>query len=128
MIIEIQSLLKLKLNYFRSFWSYINLGIIICSWISVGIYIWRYEESNRIGKLFQKTNGFVYINLQLAVYIDDIYKYFLGFCCFFGTIKFVRLCRFNHRLIIFTKTLQYASKELLSFAYMFSIVYMAFLI
>ena len=92
------------------------------------MYIWQYEESDRIGTLFQKTNGFVYINLQLALYVDDIYKCLLGFCCFFGTIKFVRLCRFNRRLIIFIETLQYASKELLAFACMFSIVYMAFLI
>jgi hypothetical protein len=28
---EIHSLFKLKFNYFRQFWSYIELGIVICS-------------------------------------------------------------------------------------------------
>jgi len=127
MIVEIKSLLKLKTDYFRNFWSFIDLGIISCSWTNVGIYIWRYHESSRIGDLFETTNGFVYINFQLAVYINSIFTNLFGFCCFFGTIKFLRLCRFNHRLMIFTKTLQHARKELISFSMMFSIVFMAFL-
>jgi hypothetical protein len=69
----------------------------------------------------------VYINLQLVVYINDILTYLLGFCCFLGTIKFVRFCRFSSRLSLFTETLKHASKDLLSFAIMFSIVFMAFL-
>jgi hypothetical protein len=117
----------LKLVYFKEFWSYIDVGIIVCSWSSFGIYIWRYKEAKRIGNLFEKTNGYVYINLQLAAYVNDILTFFLGFCCFFGTIKFLRLCRFNHRLSLFSQTLKYASKQLIAFAMMFSIVFMAFL-
>jgi hypothetical protein len=43
---------------------------------------------------------------------------FYGFCSFFGTIKFLRLCRFNHRLLLFNQTLQYAKIELLSFIFL----------
>jgi hypothetical protein len=50
-----------------------------------------------------------------------------GFCCYFGTIKFVRLCRFNQRLMLFSQTLKYAEKELISFSMLFSIVFLAFL-
>ena len=106
MIEQIQSLLQLKMKYFHQFWSYIDVGIIVCSWTSVGIYIWRYNESKRIGNLFKETNGYVYINLQLAVYINDLLINLLSFCCFFGWIKFVRLCRFNRRILLFIKTLR----------------------
>ncbi len=106
----------------------INLGIIVCSWTSLGIYIWRYRESIQIGDLFKETNGYVYINLQLAAYVNDIYTYLLGFCCFFGTIKFIYLCRFNSRICLFVQAIQHASQSLLSFGLMFSIVYMAFVI
>jgi hypothetical protein len=128
MVTQIRLLLKQKIDYFRNFWSFIDLGIIGCSWGNVGMYIWRYYESNRIGDFFQSTNGYVYINLQLAVYINDTLTYLISFCCFFGTIKFTRLGRFNHRLTLFIKTLQHAWKELLSFAIMFSIIFMAFVI
>jgi hypothetical protein len=96
------------------------MGIIICSWMSVGIYIWRYCECSCISKLFSKTNGYVYINLQLSTYIND-------FCCFFGTIKLIRLCRFNQRIYLFIQTFKNAGKELISFSMMFSIIYFAFL-
>jgi hypothetical protein len=98
MIIEIESFIQLKLKYFRQFWSYVELGIIICSWSSVGIYIWRYKESKRISNLFKQTNGYVYINLQLSAYFNDLLTFFYGFCSFFGTIKFLHLCRYNRRL------------------------------
>jgi len=127
MIHEIRLLIKLKLKYFYEFWSIIELGIIGCSWGSVGLYIWRYREFNHISQLFEQTNGYIYINLQIAIYINDNLTYLLGFSCFFSTIKFVHLCRFNPRLLFFTKTLQYAANELISFSLMFSIIFLAFL-
>ncbi|CAF0859705.1 unnamed protein product [Rotaria sordida] len=127
MIIEIRLLFRLKLKYFCEFWSWINLGIIVCSWGSVVIYIWRFHEFNRISSLFEKTNGYVYVNLQFAVYVNDLLTFLLSFCCFFGIIKFIHLVRFNQRLLLFIQTLQCAGKELLSFTMMFSIVFMSFL-
>ena len=127
MVEEVRSFHRLKAKYFHEFWAYINLGIIVCSWTSVGIYIWRYTESNRIGHLFKTTNGYVYINLQLAVYINTVYTHLAGFCCFFGTIKFVRLCRIHRRILLFIETLRHAANDLLSFSMMFCIVFTAFM-
>ncbi|CAF1191151.1 unnamed protein product [Adineta steineri] len=127
MWIEMRSLLSLKWSYFQQFWSYIEVGIIVCSWSSVGIYVWRYREYQRISSLFEQTHGYVYINLQLASYVNEILTFFYGFCCFFGTIKFLRLCRFNQRLMLFSSTLKYAGKELISFSMMFSIIFFSFL-
>jgi hypothetical protein len=117
----------MKSSYFLHFWSYIDISIIGCSWGVLGVYIWRYCESNRIGNLFQETNGYVYINLQTAAYINDILTYLLGFCCFFGSMKFIRLSRFHRGLSLFTETLRYARKDLISFAMMFFFIFMAFL-
>jgi hypothetical protein len=127
MFIQIPLLFKFKWNYFLEFWSLIELGLIICSWSALGIYICGYREFERIGKLFESTNGYVYINLQLASYFNDILTYLFGFCCFFGTIKLIRLCRFNQRLLLFIQTLQYAGRELISFTMMFSIIFISFL-
>ena len=127
MWLEVRLLIELRWQYPRRFWSLIEVGIIACSWASVGIYVWRYYECSRIGKRFAETNGYVYVNLQLASYINDVLTYLLGFCCFFGTVKMVRLCRYNQRLCLFIHTLQSAGKELLAFAMMFSIVFISFL-
>ncbi|CAF1616393.1 unnamed protein product [Adineta ricciae] len=124
---EIRSLFTRRMAYFRDFWSYMEIGIIACSWAGLGVYIWRAREASRVGELFQQTNGYAYVNLQLAVYANDTLTFLLGFCCFFGTIKFLRLLRFNQRMSMLSSTLAYAFKDLLSFSAMFSILYLSYL-
>ncbi|UJR18466.1 hypothetical protein I4U23_005372, partial [Adineta vaga] len=80
-----------------------------------------------IGKVFHKSQGDIYVDLRESVYLNDLLTYFNGFCCFFGTIKFLHLCRFNHRLSLFTETLRLSTKELISFSMMFSIIFTSFL-
>ncbi|CAF4240688.1 unnamed protein product, partial [Adineta steineri] len=126
LIIEIKLLMKLKLKYFYEFWSLIQIGTISCSITSIIIYIWRFKEYNRVSSLFQQTNGNTYINLQMTVYVDDVLTSLLGFCCFFGIIKFIKFIRFNKSLIIFVQTLKYVTKDTISFSFMFSIVFMSF--
>ncbi|CAF1158667.1 unnamed protein product [Adineta steineri] len=127
MIIEIRLLFELRLKYFHQFWSLIQFGIIGCSLGSIGVYFWRFQETNRIIHLFKKTNGYIYINLQLAVYVNDVLTFLLGYCCFFSMIKFVQLFRFNQRVSLFAETLKYCANELISFSLMFAIVFMAYL-
>ncbi|CAF0966370.1 unnamed protein product [Adineta steineri] len=127
MIIEIRILFELRLKYFRQFWSLIQLGIIGCSLGSIGIYFWRFEEANRISELFEQTNGYIYINLQRAVYVNDILTFLLGYCCFFSTIKCLQLLRFNQQISLFAEILKYCAKALISFSIMFAIVFMAYL-
>lgn len=115
------------MKYFRRFRSFIELGVIACSLGYIVLYIWRFQEFKRVNGLFKETNGYVYINLQLAIYVEDLLTFLLGFCCFFGTIKFVYLFRCNRRISLFIDTLKYAGKNLSSFALMFSIVFMSFL-
>ncbi|CAF4191402.1 unnamed protein product, partial [Adineta steineri] len=86
-----------------------------------------YHQCERIGQLFKETNGYVYINLQFASYVNDILTILLGFSCFFGTIKSIKLLRFNQRFCLFIETLRYARAELISFSMMFSIIFIAFL-
>ena len=124
---EIQSLFRLKLKYLSEFWSMIELGIIISSWSCIGIFILMLNELNRISSLFKETNGYVYIDLELLTYLNDILRSLFGFCIFFGTIRFVRLCENNSRLTLFLQTLKRSTKELISFSMMFSIVFVSFI-
>ena len=127
MVLQIRLLIKIKGKYFVEFWSWIELGIIGCSWGMIIAYIWRFRESNRIGKIFGETNGYVYVNLQGAVRVNDLMTYLQGFCCFFGTIRLTRLCRINSRLSFFLQILFNATRELISFLLMFSIIFMSFI-
>ncbi len=127
MLKQFRLLIELKRSYLRQFWSFIGTRIIICSWIVVRISIWWYQELNHIQSLFKQINGYVYINLQFVSYVNDILTFLFGFCCFFGTIKFLHTCRFNARLSLFNQTLRSSAKQLISFTIMFSIIFISFL-
>ncbi|CAF3390976.1 unnamed protein product [Rotaria sp. Silwood1] len=124
---EIQSLIRKKQAYFRVFWSYIEWSIIGCSWASVALVIWRYREMSRIGILFHKTNGMQYLNLELVASVDNYLTCLLGLCCCLAMIKLIGFFRFNRRLSVFNRTLQYAAKDLLYFSLQFSIIAFAFI-
>ena len=126
MCIEVRLFVQLRGKYLYRFWSLIDVGIIACSWASVSIYLWRYREGQQLGKRFAETNGYAYINLQFVSHVNDLLTILIGFCCFLGTIKLIKLCRFQPRLCLFLHTLQHAGKELLSFAMLFSLVFMSF--
>jgi polycystin 1L2 len=125
-VIEIHSFIKLKQNYFNSIWLLIQWGTIICSWIGLEIYIWRLREGSHLNELFLQTNGYKYINIETGVYYDNILTYLFGFCCFFSTIKYLYLFRFNSRLCQFGKTLEYVQKDLFYFGWMFIIILISF--
>ncbi|CAF2093884.1 unnamed protein product [Rotaria magnacalcarata] len=128
MIVEFYTFICLKKSYFRHLWSYIEIGVISCSWASVGVHIWQVKETSRITSLFHQTHGNVYLNLQLLAYINDLFSFLLGFCCFFATLKILRLCRYCRRLAILSNTLSSAAPELVSFSFMFAILFLAFLV
>lgn len=127
MFTEVQLLIRLKWKYLTEFWSLIELGLIVSSWSCIGIFILMLKELNRISELFNETNGYVYIDLQMLTYFNDILRCLFGFCVYFGTIRFVRLCENDKRLKLFVETLKRSTKELISFSMMFSIVFISFI-
>ncbi|UJR17432.1 hypothetical protein I4U23_004327 [Adineta vaga] len=128
MIKEFQEIHHLKFRYFCQIWSLMNISIIIFSWVGISIYVWRYFEIKRITNLFRDTNGYAYVNLQFLAYINDVFHFILGFCCFFGTIKLLHLCRFSSRLSVFNDTLYNAKSDLIQFMIMFVMIFISFMI
>jgi polycystin 1L2 len=124
---ELRLLSKLRKKYFYSIWSFIQWGTIICSWTGAGIYAWRLREGSHLNELLHDTNGYKYINIQKAIYFDNILMYLLGFCCYFSTLRYLYLFRFNSRLSQFGKTLEYVQQDLFYFASTFSIIYISFI-
>ena len=47
----------------------------------------------------------------------------MGFVVFFGTIKCIRLLRYNFRIYLFISTLQVSPKELFSFMFILFIIF-----
>lgn len=126
MFMEIRLFFRIKSKYIYRFWSWIEFGLIICSWIGVVNYLQWYHEYVRITRLFKKTKGHVYIGLQMLNYLNDYLTFIYGFCCFFRTIKLVRRCRFTNHLRFFLQTVKFAIHQLFSFALMFVLILLSF--
>ncbi|CAF1236168.1 unnamed protein product [Adineta ricciae] len=126
MVIEVRLFLSTRQKYVKQFWSYINWGIIVCSWFGIVIHVLRQIEMKKMAKTLTQTKGHKPINLQIFSYLDNLLNYLLGFCCFFGTLKLLCLLRFNRRLSLLHLTLKRCARQLLGFLLMFSIVFIAF--
>lgn len=87
MVSEMRSLIEKGRRYVRDIWSYINWSIIVCSWVGVGLHLYREIERKRIGQALKIDRRRYPINLQFLSYLDSALTYVLAFCCFFATIK-----------------------------------------
>ncbi|CAF2051343.1 unnamed protein product [Rotaria magnacalcarata] len=126
MVKEIKLLIKKRQSYIKEFWSYINWGIIVCSWAGVVIHIFRQTELKKLSNSLENVKGLKPISLTFFAYLDSLLTYLLSFCCFFGTIKILRLLRINRRLSLLTLTLKKSAKQLLGFFLMFVVIFVAF--
>jgi hypothetical protein len=139
MIKEIKEILKDRFKYFKQFYNYIELMIVAFSWAAFSMYLYRLYSSYEVYNLLKKSkkdftqtaqmSSFIqsaFINLQYISYCNDVLQIFLGFCAAFGTIRFIKLLRFNKKIIIFIQAFSRSIKDLLSFGLLFIILWLSF--
>ena len=129
MAVEIRQFIKMGRRYFLQFYNYIELVIIGFSWAAFAMYLYRLYSSYDIYKTINnKTSNLqsVYINLQYISNCDVLLNYFLGFCAAFGTFRFIKLLRFNKRIIVFLEAFKKSLKELIFYMLLFIVSWMAF--
>ena len=123
---ESRNIWKKKRKYLTNFWSLIDFCIVIFCVSSLGIYVIRFIETSKLTKIFAESAGDAYVNFQSVTYWDQIFNVLMGFAEFLGTVKFIRLLRFNSYMNMLALTLQYDSRTLISFMLMFAIMFSGF--
>jgi len=127
MIKEIRLMLKGGFNeYVSYFWSYIEWSIILTAWISFAMFIIRFSNANKVLSFFKETGGYGYIKLQTVNNCNQTLTFSLGLCASFGTIKFLKILRFNRSISHLGKTLEICFMELASFSLIFFLIWVAF--
>ena len=58
---EITKMFKMKLDYWKSYWAYVEVGIVLDAFVAVGLYLYRNMLTQEIMKIFAETygNGFI---------------------------------------------------------------------
>jgi hypothetical protein len=123
---EIKTFRESGRDYFKSYWNWAEMLVVIFSYIGMVLYVYRVIITNRILKIFDRTKGNGYIKLQFVTSIDELFGYIIAFTIFIGILKFIRLLRFNKRMGVLYSTLNQCSKDLKSFCIVFCIVFFSF--
>jgi len=123
---EARNFWKDRREYFKKFWSWVDLIIFGLSIGASCIYVYRYFEINSLLGVFEKNGGNAYTNFQMMAYWNEMLMYMLGLIVFWSNIKFIKLLRFNKGMSLIGSTLKYASKSLTSFTITFLLIFFAF--
>nr|XP_002732126.1 PREDICTED: polycystic kidney disease protein 1-like 2-like [Saccoglossus kowalevskii] len=123
---ELNAIRQQKKKYFKGFWNWIELTIVSFSIAAIVIYFYRFIVTNQIITKFNESGGTAYIKLQYVAYWNELLGYMLGVVVFLANLKFLKLLRFNKRMSLLSSTLRAASKDIISYFFMFAIVFLAF--
>ena len=112
--------------YLNEFWTFIEWSIILCAFISFRLSISRRITANQVLDFFKTTKGYGYMKLQSANESNQMLTYLLGLCSALGTLKFLKLLRFNRGFSFLGKTLRSCFGELISYSMIFFLIWISF--
>ncbi len=127
MIVQIKSLIKRSfIEYVSDFWTYIELFLIVSACVAFTMFLKRYLVAQQVLDFFKQTSGYGYMKLQNVNDCNQTLTYSLGLCVFFGTIKYLKILRFNKHISHLGLTMKSCFTELASFSMIFFFILIAF--
>ena len=115
-------------KYFFEFYSYINLTIIVFSWIGFGMFINKFVETAKLFKqINQSKSNDSFINLQYVSNLDDYITVSFGMCAMLSTIRILKMINFNRTIKIFLNTFRDSLKEFFFYLVFFFVIWLSFI-
>jgi hypothetical protein len=123
---EASKMRKEKLNYFKRFWNLNEFVIISFSLISMIMFVMRNMFTELAIKEVHSTELGEFVNFNTIASWNGTFSSMSAIVVFCSTLKFLKLLRFNKRIGMLSNTLKYASRDLISFSFVFAIFMVAF--
>ncbi|XP_078573094.1 polycystin-1-like protein 2 [Branchiostoma floridae x Branchiostoma japonicum] len=122
---EAERLFSRPMEYLKDFWTWVELLVIVIGVATLGVYFNAQSIIDRAAEQWV-SSGSVLDLYKSAVNWFQVYTYLLAFliCC--GTLKFIRLLRFNSHVYALTMTIRKSSRPVLLFTIIAGIILMAF--
>ena len=126
-IVEMREMLNTDIKeYLSEFWSFIEWSIIISACISCFMILARLRAAQNVLDFFKQTAGYGYMKLQKVNDCNQTLTFSLGLCAALGTIKFLKMLRFNRHIAYLGQTLKYCFRELIFCTLAFFVIWTAF--
>lgn len=123
---ELWEMKKQRCAYFASYWNIAEIFIILVSYITIGLHVYRDILTMKALKIFNATHGNGYVRMDSAAFVDQFYLYACGVILFFSIVKLIKLLQFNKRMDVLSLTIRKCWDELKIFFIAFGIVFFAF--
>lgn len=124
-VVEAVEMMVFKMSYFLQYWNMLDNLTMFMILGGAGISIYR---EITIKNLVRASEDQVeeFTSFETIAYYEYIYNDLAALCLFFSWIKIFKYLQFNRTMKHFSTTLSRCSKDILSFAVMFFIIFFAF--
>ncbi|KFQ70182.1 Polycystic kidney disease 2-like 2 protein, partial [Phaethon lepturus] len=122
---EAIKIVKLKKEYFRSAYNWLDLLLLVVSILAIAFNIYRtVEVSLLMEKLLSDTH--VYPDFYFLAFWQVLYNNMIAVNVFFAWIKIFKYVSFNKTMTQLSSTLYRCAKDIIGFAIMFFIIFFAY--
>eukprot|EP00052_Salpingoeca_macrocollata_P023855 m.211336 g.211336 ORF g.211336 m.211336 type:complete len:752 (-) comp22127_c0_seq2:42-2297(-) len=122
---EVMEMSHQKWEYFKHFWSWVDLVILVFSYICIGFSIWQHREvSDTIERLLATSQQ--YANFETLGYWTMEFYVLVGITVFLTWLKVFRYLSFNKTMQQLSLTLGRCSKDIVGFSVMFFVVFFSY--
>ncbi|XP_033108148.1 polycystic kidney disease 1-related protein-like isoform X2 [Anneissia japonica] len=123
---EVHKAIKLKLKYFLSLWSWVELSMILLSLMYFVMYVYRFAYVTEIIERMKRTFNEEFVDMSFLAFWDQCLRSIIGAVLFVVTVKFLHLLRFNHKVAMFGAVIQQAFKALVILLVSLLVIQVAF--
>ncbi|NXJ13135.1 PK2L2 protein, partial [Odontophorus gujanensis] len=116
---------RLKMEYFRSAWNWLDMLLIVVSILAIGFNIYRTME---VSLLMEEllSNAYVYPDFYFLAFWQVIYDDMIAVNVFFAWLKIFKYVSFSSTMTRLSSTLSRCAKDIIGFAIMFFIIFFAY--
>ncbi|XP_021266439.1 polycystic kidney disease 2-like 2 protein isoform X2 [Numida meleagris] len=122
---EVIEVKRLKMEYFRSAWNWLDMLLIAVSILAICFNIYR---STEVSLLMEEllSNAHVYPDFHFLAFWQVIYDNMIAVNVFFAWIKIFKYVTFSKTMTQLASTLSRCAKDIIGFAIMFFIIFFAY--
>ncbi|XP_042310259.1 polycystic kidney disease 2-like 2 protein isoform X2 [Sceloporus undulatus] len=122
---EITKMKKLKKDYFRDAWNWLDILLLLLSVFAIAFNVYRTVEVSRLMENLL-SNSDAYPDFYFLGFWQTRYNNMISVNVFFAWIKIFKFISFNKTMTQLSSTLSRCAKDIIGFAIMFFIIFFAY--